>query len=69
MNSQVSFELSGNSQLWAAIVDLPYLNREMKFLLGQRLFNNIFCANWIISYPWNNQENEIKKKNNNNKIN
>ena len=30
---------------------------EMKFLLGQRLFNNIFCATWIIQYPRNNQEN------------
>ena len=34
----------------------------MKFLIGQRLFNNIFCATWIILYPRNNQENEIKKK-------
>ena len=23
----------------------------MKFLLGQRFFNNIFCATWIIPYP------------------
>ena len=33
----------------------------MKFLLGQRLFNNIFCATWIIPYPRNNQENWIKE--------
>ena len=29
----------------------------MKFLLGYRLFNNIFYATWIILYPRNNQEN------------
>ena len=34
----------------------------MKFLLGQRLFNNIFCETWIIPYPRNNQENEKKIK-------
>ena len=33
----------------------------MKFLLGQRLFNNIFCATWIIPYPRNNQE-SLKKE-------
>ena len=47
----------------------------MNFLLGQRLFNNIFCATWIIPYPRNNQEISIKenwikeKKNELNKIN
>ena len=35
----------------------------MKFSLGQRLFNNIFYATWIIPYPRNNQENKIKEKN------
>ena len=34
----------------------------MKFLLGQRLFNNIFCATWIILYPRNNQENLTKEE-------
>ena len=29
----------------------------MKFLLGQRLFNKILYATWIIPYPKNNQEN------------
>ena len=29
----------------------------MKFLLGQRFFNNIFYATWIIPYPRKNQEN------------
>ena len=35
----------------------------MKFLLGQRLFNNIFYATWIILYPRNIQRklNERKK--------
>ena len=32
----------------------------MKFLLGQHLFNNIFCTTWIFPYPRNNQENIIK---------
>ena len=36
----------------------------MKFLLGLRLFNNIFCATWIIPYPRNNQENQIKEEKN-----
>ena len=40
----------------------------MKFLLDQRLFNNIFCTTWIIPYPRNNQENEIKEKNELNEI-
>ena len=35
------------------------LNREMKFLLGQRLFNkNIFYTTCIIPYPKNNQATE-----------
>ena len=34
----------------------------MKFLLGYRLFNNIFCETLIIPYPRNNQEYLIKKK-------
>ena len=30
----------------------------MKFLVGQRLFNNnISCTTWIIPHPRNNQEN------------
>ena len=36
---------------------LIFLNREMKFLLGQRLFNDIFCATWTIPHPRNKQEN------------
>ena len=33
------------------------VNRIMKFLLGQRLFNNnIFCTTLIIPYPRNDQE-------------
>ena len=32
----------------------------MKFLLGQLVFNNIFCATWIIPYPRNNQEKKKK---------
>ena len=32
------------------------VNRVIKFLSGQRLFNNnIFCTIWIIPYPRNNQ--------------
>ena len=35
------------------------VNREMKFLLGQRLLNNIiFCTTWIIPYPRNNHATE-----------
>ena len=35
----------------------------MKFLLGQRLFNNnIFCATCIIPYPRNNHATEMKLK-------
>ena len=34
------------------------VNRVMKLLLGQRLFNNnIFCTTLIIQYPRNIQEN------------
>ena len=29
----------------------------MKFLLGKRIFNNIFCETWIFPYQRNNQEN------------
>ena len=36
------------------------VNRVMKFLLGQRLFNNnIFCTTWIIPYPKNNNATEL----------
>ena len=35
------------------------VNRVMKFLLGQRLFNNIFfCTTYIIPYPRNNHATE-----------
>ena len=32
------------------------VKRVMKFLLGQRLFNNIFCTTWMILHPRNNQK-------------
>ena len=35
------------------------VNRVIKFLLGQRLFNNnILCTTWIIPYPRNNHATE-----------
>ena len=38
--------------------ELP-VNRAMKFLLGQRLFNNnIYCTTLIIPYPRNNHATE-----------
>ena len=45
----------------------------MNFLLGQCLFNNIFCVTWIIPHPRKNQEisikgNWIKVKHESNKI-
>ena len=33
----------------------------MKFLLGQRIFNNMFVQLGIIPYPRNNLENQIKE--------
>ena len=38
----------------------------MEFLLGQRLFNNIFCAAWIIPYF---EKQPIKLNKRKNKIN
>ena len=40
----------------------------MKFLLGQRLFNNIFGATWIIPYPKKQPRKLNKRKNELNKI-